>query len=265
MNFWLVSFSLLEREVVRFLRDRSRIVGAFATPLVFWFLIGSGLGRSFRAPGSSLFSVEPSMNYLQYFFPGTIIMILLFTAIFSTISVIEDRNEGFLQGVLVAPVPRSTIVMGKLLGGTVLAFGQGFLFLLATPFLNIHMSFVEFIYVVAVMLFASFGLTGLGFIIAWRMESTQGFHAIMNLFLVPLWFLSGALFPPDGAPAWLRFIMKVNPLSYGVFGLHRGFFRGLSSDLPHMPTAAVCLGVTALFALAMFAVSSAIVGKTPRS
>src|SRR4029453_6920054 len=111
----------------------SRIIGALVTPIVFWLLIGGGMGRSFRAEG-----LPGGGNFIQYFFPGTVLMILLFTAIFSTISIIEDRKEGFLQGVLVAPVPRMAIVLGKVLGGTVLAFGQGLLFLLLAPTVGIH-------------------------------------------------------------------------------------------------------------------------------
>jgi ABC-2 type transport system permease protein len=113
----LPALSLCKRELVRFLRQRHRIIGALATPLIFWLLIGAGMGRSFAVPGSA-----GGSNYMEYFFPGTIVMILLFTAIFSTISIIEDRREGFLQGVLVAPVSRMAIVLGKILGGTVLGF-----------------------------------------------------------------------------------------------------------------------------------------------
>src|SRR6185503_1257107 len=111
------------REVVRFLRQRSRIIGALGSPLIFWLLLGFGVGSSFN-PASQ----GPSMGYQEYFFPGTVLMILLFTSIFSTISIIEDRKEGFLQAVLVAPVPRSALVFGKLLGGTSLALMQGVLF-----------------------------------------------------------------------------------------------------------------------------------------
>src|SRR5215211_7328963 len=124
----LPSLSLAKRELVRFLRQRHRVVGALATPIVFWLLIGGGMGRSFRAEGT-----PGGGNYLLYFFPGTVLMILLFTAIFSTISIIEDRREGFLQSVLVAPVPRLAIVLGKVLGGAALAFAQALLFLLFAP------------------------------------------------------------------------------------------------------------------------------------
>jgi ABC-2 type transport system permease protein len=251
-NFSLASFTLLQREVVRFLRQRHRIVGAFGTPVVFWILIGSGLGRSFQSP---LPGAQGGMNYLRYFYPGTILLILLFTAIFSTISIIEDRREGFLQGVLVAPIPRSAIVMGKLLGGTVLATGQAMLFVIAAPFLGISMGITGVLYTFAILVLVSFGLTGLGFLIAWKLDSTQGFHAIMNLFLMPLWFLSGALFPMAGAPIWLRFVMAVNPLSYGLSGLQLSFFHGTSGSVAALSSPPFCLAVTVAFAALMYALS----------
>ncbi len=185
----LPALSLCQRELVRFLRQRNRIIGALATPIVFWLLIGGGMGRSFSSS-----NVPGGGSYLQYFFPGTVLMILLFTAIFSTISIIEDRREGFLQSVLVAPVSRQAIVLGKVLGGTILAFGQGLIFLLLAPLVGLRLSVGGFLAASAMMFLIAFALTGLGFVIAWRMSSTQGFHAIMNLFLMPLWFLSGRSF-----------------------------------------------------------------------
>src|SRR3954469_12574409 len=136
----LPALSLCRRELVRFLRQRNRIIGALATPIVFWLLIGGGMGRSFQAKG-----LPGGEDYMKFFFPGTILMILLFTAIFSTISIIEDRREGFLQSVLVAPVSRMAIVLGKILGGTILAFGQGFLFLLLAPTVRIHFTLPGFL------------------------------------------------------------------------------------------------------------------------
>src|SRR5689334_7406672 len=160
-GLWLPALSLAKRELVRFLRQRHRIVGALATPIVFWLLIGGGMGHSFRAGGPG------AGNYLQYFFPGTVLMILLFTAIFSTISIIEDRREGFLQSVLVAPVPRMAIVLGKVLGGTVLAFGQGLLFLLFAPLVGARPTAAGVVESLLFMAVVSFALTALGFCIAW--------------------------------------------------------------------------------------------------
>ena len=250
----LPSLTLWQREMVRFFRQRDRVVGALATPVVFWLLLGLGLGRSFKAP-----SAPEGHGYLEYFYAGTLVMILLFTAIFSTISVIEDRREGFLQAVLVAPVGRFAIVLGKILGGTALAFVQGLVFLVLAPLLGLHLSVVAFAWVAVVMFFVSFALTGLGFVIAWQMNSTQGFHAIMNLFLIPLWLLSGAVFPSTGAPAWLGWVMRINPLTYGVTALREGLYW----DLPH-PDALPALVVTVLFAVVMFALSIAAAQRTTR-
>src|SRR5215813_11792345 len=184
--------TLWQREVVRFLRQRSRVVGALATPIVFWFLLGSGVGRSFRASGA-----PTQHGYLQYFFPGTLVMILLFSAIFSTISVIEDRAAGFLQGVLVAPIPRAALVLGNVLGGSTLALVQGVILMAAAPFVGFRLTAASAAETIAVMALLAFALTCLGFFVAWRMHSTQGFHAIMNLVLLPMWMLSGAVFPPS--------------------------------------------------------------------
>ena len=136
----LPAFTLWWREIVRFYRQRARVVGVIASPLLFWIVIGSGFGTSFRSgegPGQD--------HYLDYFFPGALIMIVLFTAIFTMMSVIEDRKEGFLLSVLVAPVPRSAIVLGKVLGGTTLAAAQGLLFLVFAPFVGIHFHFIQFL------------------------------------------------------------------------------------------------------------------------
>jgi ABC-2 type transport system permease protein len=247
----LPAASLCQRELVRFVRQRNRIVGALATPIVFWVLIGAGMGRSFRSssPGGA--------SFMEYFFPGTLVMILLFTAIFSTISIIEDRREGFLQSVLVAPVSRTAVVLGKILGGTLLATGQGIIFLLLAPLIGVKLGVYSFVCSVGVMLVISFALTGLGFCIAWRMSSTQGFHAIMNLFLMPMWFLSGALFPADGARGAMRWIMGLDPLSYGVSGLRRALYWTDSARLA-LPGWKTCLGISVIFAAVMFLAAGAI-------
>ena len=250
----LPATSLCRRELVRFVRQRNRIIGALATPIVFWLLIGGGMGRSFSAQ-----SLPGGDNYLQFFFPGTLLMILLFTAIFSTISIIEDRREGFLQSVLVAPVSRISIVLGKVLGGTILAFGQGLIFLLLSPLAGIRLSPTEILLSSMLMLIIAFGLTALGFCIAWRMSSTQGFHAIMNLFLMPMWFLSGALFPPQGAASVLRRIMMLNPLTYGLAGLRRAMYWNDSTSAA-LPSWTICLAISIASALAIFAIACIVAG-----
>ncbi|HXI83806.1 MAG TPA: ABC transporter permease [Verrucomicrobiae bacterium] len=257
--FLLPALTLWWREMVRFFRQTNRIVGALGTPLVFWLLLGSGLGKSFSAP-----SAPSGHGYLEYFFGGTIVLVLLFTAIFSTISIIEDRREGFLQAVLVAPVGRFALVLGKILGGTSLALIQGLMFLLLAPFVGISFSIASVIWLVVVMFLLSFALTGLGFLLAWRMDSTQGFHAIMNLFLIPLWLLSGAVFPPSGAPSIMRWIMVCNPVSYGVIAIRHGLYWNTPLATTGMPSREISLLVTVVFAVVMFLLSWLAAQRTTR-
>ena len=239
----LPSVSLWWREIVRFYRQRSRVIGVIASPLLFWVVIGSGFGTSFRSSGAG------GQHYLVYFFPGALIMIVLFTAIFTMMSVIEDRKEGFLLSVLVAPVSRSAIVLGKVVGGATLATLQGLLFLLFAPFLGIHFSILSLLLTVAVIFLVAFSLTALGFMIAWPMDSTAGFHAVINLFLIPLWLLSGSMFPISGASLWIRVLMRINPLTYGTDALRMLLYQAeLTASLPLN----VNLLVLAVFALVMF-------------
>jgi len=258
----LAVWTLCTRELVRFYRQRNRVIGALGSPLVFWLLIGSGLsgvGSSFRPHEQ-----HAGMSAIEFLYPGTMILILLFTAIFSTISIIEDRREGFLQSVLVAPIPRMSLVAGKLVGGTILAVSQGLIFLALAGTVHLWPGLWALPSVLSVLFLISFGLTGLGFCIAWRMDSTQGFHAIMNLFLIPMWLLSGALFPASGAPAWLQWVMTINPLTYGVMALRTALYHGRPGFDGGMPLA-VSLGVVLVFAVLMLGLATALVGMRDRS
>ncbi len=212
-----VVWMLAWREWVRFFRQRNRVIGALGQPILFWLLFGTGMHAAFRGG---------DQNFMTFYLPGTVALILLFTAIFTTISIIEDRREGFLQSVLVAPVPRWTIAAGKIFGGAAIAWLQACIFLglaLATGSVPLGGALVGVLVLMAV---AALALTALGVFFAWPMESTQGFHAIMNLVLMPLWLLSGAFFPipqpgvesPLGQ--WLmHWLMRCNPLSYTIGGL----------------------------------------------
>ena len=227
----LAAWTLCRRDLVRFFRQRSRVVGVLATPLIFWGLIGSGF------------------NYMQYLYPGTLVQILLFTSIFSTISIIQDRQQGFLQGVLVAPVSRAAIVLGKVLGGTAIALTQGALFLILAPLVRINPGPLGWLEAIGVMAIVSFGLTALGVMLAWRFDSVQGFHSVMNLLLMPMWLLSGAVFPPEKAIPWVRWAMIFNPLTYGVAALRQVLTgEGLGLQLS--------LAVSAAFAAVMFVLAA---------
>src|SRR5690606_19743623 len=226
---WLAVSVLCWREMVRFFRQRNRVVGAIGQPVLFWLLFGAGLQRSFRLDEGG----GPGTSFLEYYFPGTLMLILLFTAIFATISIIEDRSEGLLQSVLVAPAPRWAMVLGKVLGGTLIALFQGLIFLALALVLQISMSLAGILLLVVLMFIAGVALTSLGVVIAWRMDSTQGFHAITSILLMPMWVLSGAFFPIPalGAQAtWsetvLHVVMRCNPLTYAVGGAGQLIYNG---------------------------------------
>jgi ABC-2 type transport system permease protein len=247
----LPAFTLWWREIVRFYRQRGRVVGVIASPVLFWLVIGSGFGTSFRSGGSG------NQHYLDYFYPGALIMIVLFTSIFTMMSVIEDRKEGFLLSVLVAPVSRSAIVLGKVLGGTTLATIQGLVFLVFAPLVGVHIGIGSFLMVAITVFLVSFALTALGFAIAWPMDSNQAFHAVINLFLIPLWLLSGALFPLSGASGWLRVLMTINPLTYGVEALRGLLYPASTGEF----SLAASLATLVLFSLFMFGLAFLMVNR----
>ena len=252
VGVWTPAYTLWLREIVRVYRQKARVVGVIASPLLFWFVLGSGFAHSFHGGGGA-----GSDQYLGYFFPGAVVMIVLFTAIFSMMSLIQDRNEGFLLSVLAAPVSRSSIVLGKVLGGATLAAIQGIVFLVFTPLIGVHPSLLEILISIAAIVMISFELTALGFAIAWPMDSPQAFHAIVNLLLLPLWMLSGALFPPSGASGWLRMLMQINPLTYGVEALRNALFPSQATEF----SLSVNLAVTLAFCALTFAASWAIVNR----
>jgi ABC-2 type transport system permease protein len=256
-NPLLAVWTLAQREWVRFIRQRNRVFGAIGQPIIFWLLFGAGLGPTFSLPGTA--GAADAISYREYFFPGTLILILLFTAIFTTISIIEDRREGFLQSVLVAPQPRWAMVLGKITGGSLIAMVQGLVFLLLGLTLGLKPALPMVAAIVAFLFVVSVALTGLGFVFAWRLDSSQGFHAIMSVVLFPMWLLSGAFFPAsDGVLGWL---VRLNPLTYGVAGLRHLLYWGASDEvraaaLPvGLPSLPICVAVTVAFALVTFALS----------
>jgi ABC-2 type transport system permease protein len=240
------------REIVRFLRQRSRVVGAFVQPLVFWLLLGGGLSASFRPAGDN------GQNYLQYFYPGVLAMVLLFTAIFATIAVVEDRRSGFLQAVLVAPIGRSAVVAGQTLGTTTLAVVQAALFVALAPLAGLPVTAGGVVGALVISGLVAFGLVNLGLAIAWRMESTQGFHAIMNLLLLPIWFLSGAVFPAQGLAGPLGWAMRLDPLTYGVALLRECFGTGGVV----LPPVGVSLAIVLLFGAGTFALATEVARRS---
>ncbi len=249
LSVWLPIKTIWWREIIRFVRQRSRLLSAILQPLIFWILIGSGLSASFKPPSTSYENTSYEQEYTEYFYPGIVVLVLLFTAIFATISVVNERREGFLQNVLVAPVPRWSIVLGQTLGGITLALLQGVLLLGIAPLIGIKVGLISLLTTCCVMILIAFGLTNLGLLIAWRMDSTQGFHAIMNLILIPIWLLSGAFFPLAGVPNWLEWVMKLNPVTYGLAAFRHSLYLDSNITFDELPTLMVSIIVCSVFCL----------------
>jgi ABC-2 type transport system permease protein len=257
---WLPAASLAWREVVRFLRQPNRVFAAVLQPALFWGLFGAGFSGSFRQPVDQPFAPRADQDFLEYLFPGAAVLIVLFTAIFSTISVIEDRQAGFLQSVLVAPVSRAGIVLGKVAGGATLALVQALVFLLLAPLAGVPLTLVGALGAAGALALTAVALTALGLAVAWPSDSVQGFHAVMMVFLMPMWLLSGAFFPLTGVPGWLEWVMRANPLTYGVALVRTALYRGDVGGLG-LPPLWLSLGVTALFGAVALCVCAALVAR----
>ena len=235
-RFWLPVETLWWREVLRFWREKARVLGFVGSPLVFWLVIGSGFGD------------------LAFFFPGAVTLTVMFSAVFSTMTLIEDRREGFLLSMLVSPAPRSSMVLGKTLGSATLAWLQGMILMAFGPLTGVWLSPGALAAATGVIFLISLTFTLLGFLIAWHMESTQGFHAVMNLVLFPLWMVSGSLFTPEKAHGWIRAIMLVNPLTYAQTALRRLLDPRIGAEAPGL---GLCLAVMAVCALALLIAATA--------
>ncbi len=222
------------RDLIRMSRDRAQIAGSLARPVLWLLVLGFGLGSAFPGFGGR--------SYMEYLFPGIIAMNLLFASFLSAISIIWDREFGFLKEMLVAPISRLSIAVGKAFSGATVAGLQGVLVLGFIPLIGVSIPFWGIVGALPVMLLISFSMTSLGLLVASRMTSFEGFGTIANFVIMPMFFLSGAVFPLESAPAPLRWIGHLNPLSYGVDLLRRLFFG--QAQLPW----GVDLAVLVLFA-----------------
>jgi ABC-2 type transport system permease protein len=230
------------RDLVRFFRQPSRLAGALGQPIIFWLVIGSGMAATFRMPGASV-------GYLQFFYPGVVLMVVLFAAIFTTVSVIEDRHQGFLQAVLAGPGSRGALVAGKALGSASVALTQAALFLALAPAAGFSLLSVNWPLLLAALGLAALGLAALGFAVAWAVDNVQGYHAIQMTLLVPLWVVSGAMFPPSADHPGFAAVMRANPVAYAVSAARRALGGPLApGTLPG--SAARDLVVLAAFAAA---------------
>jgi ABC-2 type transport system permease protein len=206
------------RDVLRFWRDRARLVGSLGQPLLFLVVFGSGLTASL---GAGLTRELGDVSYVRFLFPGIVAMAVLFTAIFSAISIVWDREFGFLREVLVAPVSRAAVVLGKALGGSTVAMFQGAILLILAPILGVSLNPLLVLKLLGLMFLTAFALSSMGILIAARLQSMEAFQMIMNFLVMPMFFLSGAFFPLRGLPGWMSVITRLDPLAYGVDPMRR--------------------------------------------
>lgn len=217
-----VIYILWLRQMKRYFRSRARIIGALGQPLLFLFAFGFGFGPVFERAGEG--------NYLQFLVPGIIAMSILFTSMFNGIEIIWDRQFGFLKETLVAPVSRVNIMLGRTIGGATVSVFQGLIILIISLLIGFrYQSSIGLPVALAFMFLIAVLFTALGTAIASVLEDMHGFQLIMNFLVMPLFFLSGALFPLQDLPEAVSFIVRINPLSYGVDGL-----RGALSGIYHL-------------------------------
>jgi ABC-2 type transport system permease protein len=211
-GIWVVAY----RELLRFVSERTRMFSSFAQPVLFLIIFGAGFNRIIGA-------MTPGVNFIQFMYPGIIAMTVLMSSIMSGVSVVWDREFGFLREILVAPLGRSGIILGKAAGGAAVAIVQGIVMLVLAPFLGVSLSPIMVLELILILILISISLSGLGLLIASRMRSQQGFMIIVQIIIMPLIFLSGVFFPVNNVPAWLAVISKINPLTYGVDAIRQLF------------------------------------------
>ena len=230
------------REFKKFFREKSRLLGTLARPVLWLFVVGNGM--------SALIRPQAGFSYLQFIFPGMIGMTILFASIFSSISIVWDREFGFMKEMLVAPISRLSIIMGKAISGTAISVAQAVIILVLIPFLGIDITALQFAAVVAVSTLVSFCITSIGILIAARLTSFDGFNIIMNFIVMPMFFLSGAMYPVTSMPHALREITHINPLTYGIDALKHVLLSNAASRLgPEFPLSldlTVVIGISAI-------------------
>ena len=209
---WVIAY----RELLRFVQERSRMLSSLAMPLLFFVIFGSGFNQIIGP-------LTPGVDFIKFMYPGIIAMTVLMNSLFSGLSVVWDREFGFLREVLVAPISRSGIVLGKAVGGAAIAMVQGIIMLILAPIVGVSLNPMLVVKLIPLLVIMSLSLSGLGVLVASRMRSQQGFQIVMQLLIFPLMFLSGVFFPVNSVPPWLEVIAKVNPVSYGVDAIRQLF------------------------------------------
>ena len=218
------AYTIWSRDLLRFRRDRARLISSIGQPLLFLLLFGGGFSSAISNLGGG------DVNYTQFLFPGILAMTVLFTSVFSTVSIVWDRQFGLLKEVMVAPVSRIAVAAGKVAGGSTVALLQGLIILLLAPVLGISLSLTQIALIIGIMLLLAIMMTSLGLLFAARQESLEGFHMVMNFVLLPMFFLSGAFFPLQGVPVWMHIVASLDPVTYGVDPLRQIVLMGVISE-----------------------------------
>jgi ABC-2 type transport system permease protein len=212
-------YAIWLREFKVFLREKSRLIASTFTPLLWLFVIGEGFGSTTDLFGTARFAVDTHIGYQQFIFPGIICMSVIFTSVFFGSYIIWDRKFDFLKSVMVAPVSRTTIFLGKTFGGMTTSLIQAAILLVVGFVIGIHYTPLALVFIIIIILLLSFTLTSLGLTLGSHMESLEGFQLIVSFVVFPLYFLSGALFPLDNLPTWLSILTTLDPVTYGVDAL----------------------------------------------
>jgi ABC-2 type transport system permease protein len=238
------------RDVLRYWRDRTRLVASLAQPLLFLVVFGTGLSSALQGAGGGFGAggggAPAGFTYTQFIFPGIIGMSVLFSAIFAAMSIVWDREFGFLKEVLVAPIDRSAVAIGKALGGATQAMVQGLILLLLAPVIGVKLTVISVITLVPLVFVLAFALSSMGVAIASRMHSMQGFQVVMNFLMMPIFFLSGALFPLNGLPDWMTVLTRIDPASYGIDPLRRVVLEGAGIPAAALDRLGLTIGGTVL-------------------
>src|SRR5579884_3146668 len=220
-------YMIWKRDLIRYTRDRMRLIASLAQPVLFLVVFGTGLSSSLRGAGGGIGAAGSSLQYVQFIYPGVIGMAVLFSAVFGAMSIVWDREFGFLKEVLVAPIHRSAVAVGKSLGSATQAMVQGLILLVLAPIAGVRLTVVGVVELIPLLFVLAFALSTLGVAIAARMRTMQGFQVVMNFLMMPLFFLAGSLFPLGGnLPAWLTVLTRLDPVSYGIDAIRRTVLDG---------------------------------------
>ena len=242
MNGTRATIALTKRELIRQTRQPSRIIASIATPLLIWLFLIGGFSRSIGTVAQSDAGIG------AYTIPGMASLTVMFASIFASISLIQDRHDGVLRAALVSPAPRWSIALSKMSAGSLLALLQAIIVLLTLPFLGVTITPIGLLGAVAALACISMALIGIGLALAWMVDSTQGFHGVMNALLMPMWLTSGAVFPVENSAGWLKVIALINPLTW----THTAMRSSLHMDTGFSPTLAWIISILfAFFGLAM--------------